>query len=118
LKTGEKINKSIIVLKHDDYTNLNDFFLGLEEAIIKGKDSYYTVIISGSVEPLRNPIFYQDGYVTLVRMADVAKHSKTRISIQINTRMPSTVNVGLDDHAQFKWSEGTQTTVQILLNAN
>lgn len=86
------MNKSIIVLKHDDYTNLNDFLLGLEEAIVNGKDSYYTVIISGNVDPLINPIFYRDGYMTLVRMADLAKHLKTRISIQINTRMPSTIS--------------------------
>lgn len=92
MNTGKNMNKSIIVLKHDDYTNLNDFLLGLEEAIVNGKDSYYTVIISGNVDPLSNPIFYRDGYMTLVRMADVAKHLKTRISIQINTRMPSTVS--------------------------
>lgn len=88
----KNMNKSIIVLKHDEYTNLNDFLLGLEDAIIKGQDSYYTIIISGKIDPFNNPIFYRDGYTTMVKMAEVAKHLKTRISIQINTRMPSTIS--------------------------
>ena len=45
------MDKSIIILKHDEYNSLNDFLVGLEEAIINGKYSNYTVIISGKVDP-------------------------------------------------------------------
>lgn len=86
------MNKSIIVMKHDAYSNLNDFLLGLEAAIVTGKDSYYTVIVSGDVDPFINPVFYRDGYTTMVKMTEVAKHLKTRLSIHINTRMPSTIS--------------------------
>lgn len=94
LHTKQEINmnKSLIVLKHDEYKSLNDFLIGLEVAIINGKDSYYNVIISGTIDPFSNPIFYRDGYTTMIRMAEVAKHLKTRLSIQINTRMPVTLS--------------------------
>lgn len=78
-------------MKHDAYSNLNDFLLGLEAAIVAGKDSYYTVIVSGDVDPFVNPVFYRDGYTTMVKMTEVAKNLKTRLSIHINTRMPYTI---------------------------
>lgn len=86
------MNESVIVMKHDAYNNLNDFLLGLESAIVAGNDSYYTVIISGDVDPFINPVFYRDGYTTMVKMTEVAKNLKTRLSIHINTRMPSTIS--------------------------
>lgn len=86
------MDKSIIILKHDEYNSLNEFLVGLEEAIINGKYSNYTVIISGKVDPFINPVFYRDGYTTMIKMAEVAKQLKTRINIQINTRMPSTIS--------------------------
>lgn len=92
MKRKFDMSKPIIVLKHDEYNSLNEFLLGLEEAIINGKSSDYTVIISGNVDPLINPIFYRDGYTTMVKMTEVAKHLKTRLSIHINTRMPSTIS--------------------------
>lgn len=92
MKKVNEMDKPIIVLQHDEYKNLNEFLAGLEEAIINGKQTDYTVIISGKVDPLINPVFYRDGYTTMVKMAEVAKHLKTRISIHINTRMPSTIS--------------------------
>lgn len=86
------MDKPIIVLKHDEYKSLNEFLTGLEVAIVNGKHSDYTVIISGQVDPFINPVFYRDGYTTMIKMAEVAKHLKSRITVQINTRMPSTVS--------------------------
>jgi hypothetical protein len=85
------MSKPIIVLKHDEYNSLNEFLLGLEEAIINGKSSDYTVIISGVVDPFINPIFYRDGYTTMVKMTEVAKNLKTRLRIEIDTQMPETI---------------------------
>lgn len=92
MKKVQNMDKQIIILKHDEYKSLNEFLVGLEEAIINGKYSNYTVIISGKVDPFINPVFYRDGYTTMIKMDEVAKHLKTRITIQINTRMPSTVS--------------------------
>lgn len=92
MKKVQNMDKQIIILKHDEYKSLNEFLVGLEEAIINGKYSNYTVIISGKVDPFINPVFYRDGYTTMIKMDEVAKHLKTRITIQINTRMPSIVS--------------------------
>jgi hypothetical protein len=86
------MEKPIIVLKHDEYKSLNEFLTGLEDAIVNGKHSDYAVIISGQVDPFINPVFYRDGYTTMIKMAEVAKHLKARITVQINTRMPITVS--------------------------
>jgi len=82
------MNKSIIFLNHNKYTNFNDFLIGLEEGLIGSNNSFCTIIVTGDTDPLASHFFSRDAYSNLVRMEEVAKRYRKKIDIQINTRMP------------------------------
>lgn len=82
------MNKSILEINHNLYNSFSDFLIGIEEGIKQGNDSFYTLIISGTSDPLISPLFNNDWHTNLVRIDHLGKRMKTRLNIQINTRLP------------------------------
>jgi hypothetical protein len=90
------MNRSIIEINYDDYDNISDFLLKLEEFILIGQDSFYTVVISGNVDPLssKNNI---DWFNYFMQIEQLSRKMRVRLNPQINTRIPVKY-----EHREFK----------------
>lgn len=90
------MNKSIIEINYDDYENISEFLLKLEEFVIMGKDSFYTVIISGTIDPLssKNNV---DWFNYFMQIEQLSRKMRVRLNTQINTRLPVKY-----EHREFK----------------
>lgn len=82
------MSDNTIIIKHNQYRNLSELLIGLEQLLIEGKASNYTVIVSGDTDPLISPLFSVNAYSTFIRMDEVARRFGKKIKIEINTRMP------------------------------
>ncbi len=82
------MNKSVIKINHNNYTSIFDFLIGLEELLLNGNDSFYTLIITGNTDPLLSTYLSNDWYNNLIEIDHLATRMRKRLSIQINTRFP------------------------------